>query len=719
MSNWITTEEQTQGPCPVFQKKWVCRELPVKAVLNITALGVYEAAINGKRVGDFILAPGWTSYQKRIQVQSYDVSDLIHIGENVIEVVVGEGWYASPIPGWMIPEKEQHQAQRQTALNARLLMEDSHGKRTPIRTDESWTYHESRIRFSEIYDGEDYDANFAASWEKNAVLFPDPEGKLIPQEGELIKEKEKIAAKSIFITPRGEKVVDFGQEITGYVEFSVNAEKGDQIHILHGEMLDKNGNFYNANYRTAKAEIHYTCCEGKQTWHPHLTFFGFRYLKLEQFPGNPKVSDFTAVCVYSDLRRTGWITSGNQKLNQLISNIFWGQKCNYLDIPTDCPQRDERLGWTGDSQVFVKAGSYNYDIEKFFRKWLHDLSEDQNADGSVGSVVPNVLPNDKPSAGWGDTAVISPWQIYQTYGDKRVLEDQFVSMKRWVDYITHATKHRGLWTGGTHFGDWLGLDAQAESYKGASREDFIASAFYAHAVELLVKAGKVLRNDMTSYEDLYQLILSEFRQAYSQCLTQTEYVISLEFHLTENPQKAADVLAQMIENDGCQLRTGFIGTPYLLHVLSDHGYTELAYTLLLREKYPSWLYSVGKGATTIWEHWDGVMENGDFWSTDMNSFNHYAYGSVIDWIYEKAAGIQHSEQDPGFQKAEIVPHPDPRLGFLNVRLKTRHGLICSSWKYLDREIRYEITCEMPAVISIDGKEYHVEPGIYTFWSQRG
>ena len=283
----------------------------------------------------------------------------------------------------------------------------------------------------------------------------------------------------------------------------------------------------------------------------------------------------------------------------MFSNIFWGQKGNFLDVPTDCPQRDERLGWTGDAQVFVKAASYNYDVEKFFIKWLHDLGAAQRADGAVGQVIPDYLPEGAPSAAWGDAAAICPWQIYLTYGNPKVLRDQFESMKKWVDYITNATKEADLWIGGTHFGDWLGLDAPAGSYKGSSREDFIASAFYAHSTELLVKTGKVLGKEVGDYEKLQQRIVEKFRQMFPDCRTQTEYVLAIWFGLAENPKDFADKLAKMIERDGTQMKTGFVGTPYLLHVLSKYGHTELAYSLLLREEYPSWLYPVKKGATTI------------------------------------------------------------------------------------------------------------------------
>jgi len=714
-AKWIGTSENIGDVCPVFQKNWIVNKEIKAATLYLTALGVYEAKLNGKRISDYVLAPGWTAYDKRLQYQEYDITDLVN-KENTLEVTVGKGWFSSPMPGWMESEDKVRRAARPRGIYGEIHIIYEDGSEDILQTDSTWQWSESAVRFSEIYDGECYDAGLKGTEWKAVEEFTWSSDILIPQEGNEIIEKERIAAKSVFTTPKGEVLVDFGQEVTGYVEFTVDADAGDTIHILHGEVLDNDGNFYNENYRSAKAEIHYICKEGKQTYHPHLTFFGFRYIKLEKFPGMPKPEQFTAIVVYSDIRKTGRLTCGNPKLNQLIENIFWGQKGNFLDVPTDCPQRDERLGWTGDAQVFVKAASYNYDVEQFFRKWLRDMAADQRANGAVGQVIPDYMPEGEPSAAWGDAATICPWQIYLTYGNKEVLAEQFDSMKKWVDYITNATTIPYLWTDGIHFGDWLGLDAPSGSYKGSTREDFIASAFYAHSTCLLVKCGHILEKDVAEYEQLYEKIVEAFRQEYPMYRTQTEHVLAVWFELAEDLQKTADALAAMIVNAGTKMQTGFVGTPYILHVLSKYGYADLAYTLLLREEYPSWLYSVNKGATTIWEHWDGIMEYGEFWSADMNSFNHYAYGSVADWLYEVAAGIQTVENTPGFERVVIAPMPDERLGHLEASIDTRHGLVSSSWKYIDGRVRYDINVEMPADIVIDGKTMSVGPGQYTFWS---
>ena len=717
-SKWITVSRDTGDIAPIFRRMFETEKAVEKATLEITALGVYEAELNGKRVGDFVLAPGWTSYQHRLQVQSYDVTDLLQ-AENDLRVTVGRGWFRSPMPGWMDSEDKQRRVHQPGGLMAHLTVRYTDGSETVMSTDENWQWAEGPVLFSEIYDGERYDARIEPKDWLPVSLLDWPKDILIPQEGEIIRETERIAPKRVFRTPQGETVIDFGQEVTGYVEFTVGARAGDEVKFTHGEVLDADGNFYNANYRGAKALVEYVCQEGKQTWHPRLTFFGFRYIHLISWPGEPQTDDFTAVAVHSDMKRTGWLKSGNAELNQLFSNIVWGQRGNFLDVPTDCPQRDERLGWTGDAQAFIKTASYFFDVEKFFKKWLHDMAADQYQSGEVGQVIPDVMPKDGcSSAAWGDAATICPWQVYQTYGDRAVLEDQFDSMRRWVDYITSVTKTPNLWIDHFHFGDWLGLDAPQGSYKGSTREDFIASAFYARSTELVVKAGRLLGKDISEYKALYDRIVNAFREAFPDYRTQTEHVLAAHFGLAENPQRTVDALAEMVKRDGVQLRTGFVGTPYILHVLSRYGHADLAWDLVLRREYPGWLYPVTKGATTIWEHWDGIHEDGSFWSTDMNSFNHYAYGAVGDWIFEQAAGMLHDEAHPGFEELIYVPRPDARLGWLQAKLDTRHGTVSALWAYQEEGIRYELETPVRAKICLNGAEKWVDPGKYIFWTEK-
>ena len=713
-ASWICPAESYGDICPAFRKTFFCPENVVSAALRITAMGVYEASLNGSRVGDFILAPGWTVYQKRLQVQQYELR--IRPGqENELTVLVGKGWYRGRLAGWLPGQNSS--AALPAALTAELTLRYPDGHTYTICTDASWQTAESAVRFSELYDGETYDAAFEPSVWTPAVICDGPTDTLIEQQGEPVREQERIAPACIFKTPAGEIVVDFGQNLTGYVEIALDGVKGEAVELSHAEVLDKNGNFYTENYRSAKAKYLYFCRDGAQRYKPKLTFYGFRYIRVDRFPGGAEHAapeNFTAIAVHSDMKRTGSLSCSDPLLNKLFENVIWGQKGNFLDVPTDCPQRDERLGWTGDAQVFIRTACLNFDAERFFTKWLADLAADQREDGAVGHVIPNVL-HQSGSAAWDDAATICPWAVYLAYGDPNILRAQFASMKKWVDYITAHTTTRDLWTGGEHYGDWLGLDAPSGSYKGSSREDLIASAFYAHSTALVIKAGRVLGQDISAYEALYERIVRAFRQAYPVYQTQTECTLAVYFALAEDTQKTADQLAQMIRSCGTKLQTGFVGTPYLLHALSAHGYTELAYDLLLRREYPSWLYPVTKGATTIWEHWDGQMENGDFWSSDMNSFNHYAYGAVADWVYTVAAGIQTVEEKPGYAVVRIAPQPDKRLEWLEASVETRHGLVRSRWEKQRDMWRYEIETPVEAEIMIDGRKTLCRPGRYIFF----
>ena len=710
-ANWIRPAKSYGSVCPAFRKTFFCPENVVSAALRITAMGVYEASLNGSRVGDFILAPGWTVYQKRLQVQQYELR--IRPGqENELTVLVGKGWYRGRLAGWLPGQNSS--AALPAALTAELTLRYPDGHTDTICTDASWQTAESAVRFSELYDGETYDAAFEPSVWTPAVICDGPTDTLIEQQGEPVREQERIAPARIFKTPAGEIVVDFGQNLTGYVEIALDGVKGEAVELSHAEVLGKNGNFYTENYRSAKAKYLYFCKDGAQRYKPKLTFYGFRYIRVDRFPCGAEHAaqeNFTAIAVHSDMKRTGYLSCSDPLLNKLFENVIWGQKSNFLDVPTDCPQRDERLGWTGDAQVFIRTACLNFDAERFFTKWLADLAADQREDGAVGHVIPNVL-HQSGSAAWDDAATICPWVVYLAYGDPNILRAQFASMKKWVDYITAHT-----WTGGEHYGDWLGLDAPSGSYKGSSREDLIASAFYAHSTALVIKAGRVLGQDISAYEALYERIVRAFRQAYPVYQTQTECTLAVYFALAEDTQKAADQLAQMIRSCGTKLQTGFVGTPYLLHALSAHGYTELAYDLLLRREYPSWLYPVTKGATTIWEHWDGQMENGDFWSSDMNSFNHYAYGAVADWVYTVAAGIQTVEEKPGYAAVRIAPQPDKRLDWLEASVETRHGLVRSRWEKQRDMWRYEIETPVEAEVVIDGRKTFCRPGRYIFFSE--
>lgn len=710
--HWIKADFAAggNGICPLFRKEFESVQKPEKALLEITGKGVYYAEIDGKRVGDYILAPGWTTYKKRLQVQTYDVTELIHSGKNTLDVTLAEGWYHGRII------RHHDAAVRDAAWDAEIIacltLTYADGKTEEIETDGSWVCGKSAVEFSDIYDGEIYDARIQPT--EFVPVTVDAEAgteTLIPQEGEKIVEHERLAPIAVITTPKGETVLDFGQNLTGYPEISFpDAKAGEKLSLSFAEILDKDGNFYNENYRSAKCQYIYTCKNGAQSYKPYLTFYGFRYIRIDEFPASVPFSPdcFTAIAVYSDIKKTGTLISSDKNLNQLFSNIFWGQKCNFLDVPTDCPQRDERLGWTGDAEVFAKTATYNFDTERFYKKWMSDIAAEIDMNGKIGMIVPNCFGGTTSAEAWSDAAIIVPWQVYMTYGDKDLLERQLASMTTFMETVLKEGYNH-------HFGDWLGIDAPAGSYTGSTRTELIAEAFLAYDLELLAKAYEVLGRDGSRYRVLYEEAKNKFHADFSdEYRTQTEHVLALYFGLAENPVKTAKGLADMIHESGDHLTTGFVGTPFLLHALSDNGYTELAYTLLLQTSYPSWLFSVSLGATTMWEHWDGINEQGKVWSKDMNSFNHYAYGAVGDWIYGKACGIQIPEDGAGFSKVRVAPLADKRIDSLFASIDTRHGTVSSKWYQKDGKTRYEITVPVEAELVIDGKTHTVSAGTYWF-----
>lgn len=716
-SLWIGCTTDLGDICPDFFKEFEAKNKIKKATLTITAIGVYEAYINGARVGKDILTPGCTAFKKRLQYQSYDVTDMIG-DKNELSVLVGTGWYRGRISA------EYSDIQNiPCALIAELAIEYANGDCDIIRTDDSWQYRKSSILKSDIYDGETYDASAENNDVYKSCVLDLDKSCLIAQECEGVRERERLKACRLIVSPKGERILDFGQNMAGYPEINIVASKGERIKLSFAEILDSDGNFFTDNYRSAKCEYIYICRDGKQSYKPHFTFYGFRYIRLDEYPECINPEDITAIAIYTDMERTGYIRTANPKLNRFYENTLWSQRANFIDIPTDCPQRDERVGWTGDCQAFVKTASYNYNVKQFMEKWMHDLCAEQLENGIVPRIIPNFWNYDVSSTAWGDAVAIVPWQVYMSYGDTEILADSFDAMKKWVDYITSDTEEEYLWYSDKpfeelfdvkHFGDWLGLDAREGSYTGSSDINFISSAFYAYSTHLLIKAGKVLGKGMSEYEKLYQNIVSAFKNKFPKPTTHTEHVLALHFHLTDNPKEVSSSLDRMVREGDNTLITGFVGTPYILHALSDNGYTETAYSLLLQEKYPSWLYAVNRGATSIWEHLDGVNDHGTMWSADMNSFNHYCYGSACDWIYEKAAGIRACEDAPGYSKVLIEPHTDSRLPWLEASLKTKHGVISSRWEYCDDRVRYEISTPVPATIIIEGKIYNVEAGEYVF-----
>lgn len=721
-AKWIKSPENKEEACYDFYKVISISKEVKSATLYASAIGMYCAFINGKRVSEELFTPYWTEYTKRVQYQSYDVTKMLS-EKAELSFLCAEGWAVGYLKAGGI---ERYHYAKNISLIFSLDIEYTDGSKESIISDESVLVRTSQIISSSIYHGETVDRSVQIKSLGNALLDKAVKTNLIPQEGEKVCEQERLKPVSIFKTPKGELIIDFGQNLAGFVEITVCGEKGDIVEISHAEILDKDKNFYTENLRTAKQKNTYILSGGKkEVFKPTFSWQGFRYIRLDKYPSRKiDLDNFCAVVVHSDMKRTGSFTSGNEKLNKLYHNIIWGQKSNFIDVPTDCPQRDERLGWTGDAQVFVKTATLNFDVEKFFSKWLLDLSACQFDDGGVFWFIPtcNLHFAENVSSGWGDAAVICPWEIYLAYGNKDILERQFSSMKKWVDYIHNFGEEEFLWLGGVQFGDWLALDNSDGSYNGKTPFDFISSAYFAKSTSLLIKAGEVLGKDMTEYKTLLKNISSAFEKRFMKdslpiAKTQTAYAIALCFDLCKNPEKVAEGLNEMVKANGCKLTTGFLGTPYLLFALSDNGYIKTAYNLLLQEEYPSWLYSVNHGATTIWEHWDGVKEDGTFWSSDMNSYNHYAYGAVYDWIFSAAAGIKTLPDGAGYSHVLIKPAPDRRLGYLKAGLDTRHGHLSSYWKYEGNEIIFEFIIPEKTVAEIilpDGRKETVSGGKYIY-----
>ncbi|SHF41084.1 alpha-L-rhamnosidase [Pedobacter caeni] len=700
-AQWITTSSTSPdaGPSPMFRKVFSIEGKVKSAVLYITAHGLYEAQLNGKRVGNDQLAPGWTSYHKRLLYQSYDVTDLLKAGQNAVGLTLGDGWYR----GYLAFDRRRAFYGKQLSGLVQLVIEYTNGTKKTINSDGSWKYSTGPILFSDLYNGEIYDArlekkdwttvNYKDTGWENAKTIEANKEVLESSISPLARKHEEFSVVKIIKTPKGETVLDFGQNLVGWVSFKLSGKAGSYIQLEHGEVLDKAGNFYDANLRHAKQHVKYIFKGGApESYEPHFTYQGFRYVKLTGDLTKIEPSSFKAIAVYSDMDPTGTFNTSNPLLNQLQHNIEWGQKGNFMDVPTDCPQRDERLGWTGDAQVFFRTAAFNMDVAGFFTKWMKDVASDQLSNGSIPFVVPNVLgENEAGSAGWGDAATIIPWNMYVAYGDKEILATQYLSMKGWVDFMTSKSTDN-LWNTGFHFGDWLFYRPNDDNDGRSAITDkyLIAQAFYAHSTQLLINTAKVLgkKTDEAHYSELLDRIKKAFLKEYITpngrmvSGSQTAYVLALNFDLLpENlRQQAVDFLVKNIEKYGTHLTTGFLGTPYLCHVLSRFGRTDVAYRLLLQETYPSWLYPVKMGATTIWERWDGIKQDGSFQTTDMNSFNHYAYGAIGDWMYRVMAGLDTDESAPGYKKITISPRPGGNISHASAQLETLYGLTVSDWK---------------------------------------
>ena len=705
---------EKETACPVFYHHFITKKAVKKAGMYVTAHGVYEAAMNGKRVGRDYMAPGWTSYHKRLQYQQYDITELLQ-EENEIAITVGNGWYKGIFGFDLRPDRYGDRVEVFAELH--ITYED--GTREVIATDKNWKVRTGKIRYSEIYMGETIDTDDPEILEGTVSETVFDKSVLTAQENEPVRITRRIPALRCFVTPKGERLVDFGQNITGLAEVKVKGERGQKIVIRHAETLDKDGNFYPDTLRSAKSIDTYICNGEEQVFLPHFTFHGFRYICVEGIE-ELKPEMFTACVMHSDMEKTGNFWCSNPKVNQLQSNIEWSQRDNFLDIPTDCPQRDERLGWTGDAQIFSWTASYLRNTARFFSKWMRDVAADSSLEKGVPHVVPDILGSYSSSA-WSDVAVIVPWAVYQTYGDQRILEEAWKCMHEWVDYIRNHCNENGLWMTGFQYGDWLALDKEESADRtGATDKYMVANAYYLYVTDLVRQTAEILGypEDAKRYKELYDATLESFRKEYYTergrivSETQTGCVISLYFNLAREQDRETilKTLVTNIDNHKNHLATGFVGTPYLCHVLSENGAHDMAAKLFMREDYPSWLYAVNMGATTIWERWNSIMPDGTFDVSGMNSLNHYAYGSIGDWMYRKIGGL--SQLEPGYHRFRVKPMFVKGIEEARAEFESPYGKISSYWRCKDGKIKVEVQvpANTTAVICLPEKEDEIEAG---------
>jgi alpha-L-rhamnosidase len=699
------------------------------------------------------MPPGYTPYKKRIETITYNVSDFVTKGKNTIGVEVASGWHSGRL-GWMKSFWSDTETPK-IICQLELTMKD--GSKQMLLSDNTWKgTTNGPIRLSEIYDGETYDANLELpnwtangfkdeGWETVNAFAVDNSIRLEPKRHTTVKSKIELPTKEI--TKKEATVIfDLKQNMVGVPLLKVPMKKGETLKVRFAEMLSPDGTFYTENYRSAQSTNYYTASkDGVIEWSPKFTFHGFRYVELSGFDttAEPTENWVKGLVQYSDFEKNGTFTSSHDKLNQLQSNIVWGLRGNFFDIPTDCPQRDERMGWTGDAQVFGPTSMFNADVYKFWASWLQSVRESQYDNGGIPWVVPDVLNNNKVSAGWGDVCTIIPWKIYFRTGDKTILEENYETMKAWVAYHKTASKNNISRMG--FFADWLQPYPESGDNRGDTALNLIGTAFFAHSAKLTAQAAKVLgkTDDYNTYTNLYKSVAKAFDNKFLDASgkikegpeTQTSYLLPLAFDLVPEAKKKSvqENLVRKLSEANNHLRTGFLGTPLLSQVLDDMGRTDLIYKLLFNETYPSWFYSINQGATTIWERWNSYSKDEGFNPQNMNSLNHYAYGAIGEWIYERIAGIAPLEA--GYKTIRIAPVPKMPLTAAEANLNTPYGKVVSSWTTAEGIFNLKVTVPpnttaeviMPGRIenveengnvkAVNDNTLQVQPGTYTFTSK--
>jgi len=718
-------------PAPILTGEVTLPSDVARARLYTTTHGIYVASVNGARVGDHELAPGWTSYANRLRYQTFDVTDLVHPGGNTLDVLLGNGWYRGRLG---FQGRRAHYGTR-LALLAQLEVTTADGSVHVLATDGSWTARESGVLTDDLYDGQRTDlrrvTGAEASAARDAVDVLDEDlRRLVAPDGPPVRVTDVVPATSVFASPSGATLVDFGQNVVGWVRLRVRGhEAGHEVTVRHAEVLE-HGELGVRPLRTAKATDSYLLSgTADEVLEPSLTFHGFRYAEIVGVD-DLRAEDVEAVVVGSDLRRTGWFDSSHELLNQLHANVVWGMRGNFVDVPTDCPQRDERLGWTGDIQVFSPTASFLFDSAGFLASWLADLAAEQGKDGTVPFVVPNVLriPDPPAAAAWGDAATVVPWVVYQRTGDAGLLARQLPSMCAWVDRVADLAGADRLWSGGFQFGDWLDPTAPPDDPADAQVDpDVVATAHLARSAQIVADAAATLGDAQTArrYATLAQSVREAFAREYVTpnglvlSDSPTGYAMALEWDLLPDFDQRAVAghrLADLVRSAAFRISTGFLGTPLMTDALMSSGHAEVAYRLLLETGCPSWLYPVTMGATTVWERWDSMLPDGSINSGEMTSFNHYALGAVADWLHRTVAGL--APAGPGYRDIVVRPIPGGGLTRASARHLTPYGEAAVSWERAQG--RLQLSVDVPvgvgATVYVPGvaEPVRVEHGHHTW-----
>lgn len=721
----------------------VYRRIPVngkvaRARVYATAHGIYSLEINGQRLQDAVLEPGWQSYEHRLRYRTYDITNRMHGNTLLVAVWLADGWYRGRLGFPLIQQSNVYGSALGALVQVEIEYED--GRRQQISSDATWLWQEGPVLSAGLYDGESFDAGLAITLDEasgSAVSVLDaPLAPLVAPLGPPVRPVETIRPEQIWTSPGGNTLVDFGQNLVGWLRIRPVGAAGDTVTLRHAEVLDA-GELSLRPLRTAEAKDQYMLKGGgREEWEPRFTFHGFRYAQVEGWPGELKADDLDAVVAHTDMRRIGWLTTSNPLLNRLHENVVWGMRGNFVDIPTDCPQRDERLGWTGDIAVFAPTAVFLYDCVGMLSSWLQDLAAEQRADGFVPFFVPQLhFPDSvrhiagldpQHAAVWGDAAVLVPMALFDATGDIAILHAQYDSMVRWVDSVHARTDTDHIWSNGFQFGDWLDPTAPPDDpAAGATDPTLVATAFHAYSARLVARAAEILNRpvDAERYSELADHVTLSFRGRFSDPLTgaltvdtQSAHAIALCLNLVAEEHRVAvgERLVQLVRNADYTLTTGFVGTPLLLHALSNVGAFDTAYRVLLQETCPSWLYIISMGATTMWERWDSMLPDGTINSGEMTSFNHYALGAVADWMHKVIGGLAPLE--PGYRRFSVAPRPGGALTSAAVSHICPYGQIDVRWRVEAQGLTVDISVPpgTSAVLDIGGIEHReLPPGEHT------